>query len=171
MKKSNIAKKYFIQVLVLVVLFYIIYGTRAFYNWVMEPVMKAYANIGTWILSLFGQGVQAEGTQILSKGLTLNISIGCDGVEAMALFAIALVSMPVAFALRLRGLGIGLLILILVNIFRIVSLYFIGTYWNSTFEFFHVYFWQVAYIIIAAMIWYWWADKYLLNPLKTVENE
>lgn len=171
MKNINIAKRYFIQVLVFVVLFYIVYGTKTFYSWIMEPVMKAYANIGHWILSIFGQNVKAEGTEIISKGLTLNISIGCDGVEAMALFAIALVAMPVSFLLRLRGLGIGLLILVLVNIIRIVSLYFIGTYWNDTFEFFHVYFWQVAYILVAGMIWYWWADKYLLNPIKTVENE
>jgi len=99
---------------------------------------------------------QAIGEMLSSSAFSVSIARGCDAVEAMALFTSALLSFPAQWLKKLIGLAAGLLVLFTLNIGRIISLFLTGVHYPKAFEFMHVEFWQVAFILFAVGLWIFW---------------
>ena len=107
-------------------------------------------------LNLFGMGTTASGGMISSPRFSVNIARGCDAIEAMALFAIALLTFPARWIYKLTGLLTGIALLFSLNILRIVSLFLTGIWFPSAFEMMHVEVWQVVFIVFAIALWIFW---------------
>lgn len=135
---------------------------QPFFDVVNLPVVKGYAWIGSVLLNIFAQGTISDGSYIASDLFSMDISKGCDAITPTLLFMSAVIAFPIAFRLKIPALLIAPPALALLNIIRIISLFLIGSYLPSMFEFAHIELWQVIFILICFIGWvYWllWANK------------
>lgn len=141
---------------VLMVLFYAILLSEFFQTGMQLSIISANAKISSFILNILGMQTVANKETISSAAYSISIARGCDALEAMALFASALLTFPARWKHKLIGFFGGIALLFSLNIVRVVSLYLVGLYYPKAFEFMHVEAWQVIFIIFAIGIWIFW---------------
>lgn len=93
-------------------------------------------------------------------GFAVVIRAGCNGIEAAIILIAAMLAFPHAtLKQRFIGISIGFLTVQSLNILRIISLYYLGL-WNKTFfEWAHLYVWEVLImldVLIVFLIWLRW---------------
>jgi len=122
------------------------------------PFTSAIADISVWIVQTFDENVMATGNVIRDKvsGFGVRIERGCNGLEAVIILFAAIFAFPAPFKNKLIGFTAGFFAIQLLNLVRIISLYYLGQ-WNYTaFEWFHLYLWQALIILDALVVWLIW---------------
>ncbi len=112
--------------------------------------------MASWVLLLFGETTTVFQTVIRSPEYAVNIAKGCDSVEAIALLGIGLAVFPIQWQRKLKGMIIGAALFLGLNLIRIVSLFLIGKYVPSIFDFMHVDVWQALFLFLIVSFWLWW---------------
>lgn len=144
----------FVLIFLLILVAFYSFLLTAFYLEKIQPrIVNVNAAISNFILNTLGQKTTAVAENIYSAAFNISVKRGCDGVEAMALFAAALLAYPAAWKLKAKNLLIGISLLFCLNIIRIVSLFMIGVYKPQYFETFHIEVWQVIFILVAVTMW------------------
>lgn len=119
----------------------------------------AIASVVAPILSLLGTGATSEGTLLHVPGESIPVMRGCDGLEPIGLFALAVVAFPAPLRAKLAAALIGTCLLSLLNLFRVVSLVLLRVHWKSRFELFHMEIWPVVFVAITVSMWVFWAHR------------
>lgn len=129
------------------------------------PFTAMLADICTGLVSLFDGNVLAQGNVMRSttNGFAIAIERGCNGIEAMIVLTAAVLAFPAPFRHRLAGLAAGYVAIQALNIVRIISLYYLGQWSMTAFEWFHLYIWQALIILDALVVWLVWL-RYLPKP-------
>ena len=149
------------------VLFYILYYSSFYDQYLKDTLLNIQASLASGILNVFGYGSKVSGDQIYTNDFNIRIAGGCDGVEATALFILAIVAFPVNWRSKMVGIAAGVVTLFIVNLIRIVGLFVVGTHYYSSFEFFHLHGGVVLFTIFSVLIWILWANWSMVK-LKTV---
>lgn len=126
--------------------------------WVVEPWTSIVARTATAVATLFDPSVMASGAALVSMktGFAVTIVAGCNGLEAMIVLVAAVIAYPAPWKNRFIGLAAGSAAIAALNLVRIVSLFYIGQ-WNLTaFEWAHLYVWQVLIMLDALIVWLVW---------------
>ena len=127
-------------------------------KYVILPFTSLIADISVWIVQVFDDNVIANGNVIRDKvsGFGVRIERGCNGLEAVIILFAAIFAFPAPFKNKLIGFTIGFFAIQILNLVRIISLYYLGQ-WNYTaFEWFHLYLWQALIILDALVVWLIW---------------
>lgn len=127
-------------------------------KYVIIPFTSMIADISVWIVQVFDDNVVATGNVIRDKvsGFGVRIERGCNGLEAVIILFAAIFAFPAPFKNKLIGFVAGFFAIQLLNLVRIISLYYLGQ-WNYTaFEWFHLYLWQALIILDALVVWLIW---------------
>lgn len=142
----------------LLALFYALTLTPWYTAW-FRIYLRATVATAHALLHLLGQATTVSGTVISSAACTVDVRRGCDGLEPVALFAAAVLAVPlVGVRGKLWGIAAGVASLLALNQVRIVSLYFIGAHWPGLFELMHVEVWQVVFILLGIVLWVCWVQ-------------
>lgn len=151
-------------------LFYAFYYSPLYEKFVMPGLLNLQAKLASYVLILFGEKTSVEGDNIIGDTFKVSIHGGCDGLEATALYLIALIALPVvSFKEKYSALGYGLLILFVLNIFRIAILYYSGLYWPGAFEFLHLHGGVIIFMMISVILWLIWVNIILNKRKKIVQ--
>ncbi len=110
------------------------------------------------ILRLVGQDVTVDGTVLDSSRFGISIVRGCDGVEATALFAAAVLASPVALRARILFALAGAAALVAINLLRNVTLFLVGVYYPKAFDRIHFEAWPGVLIVLVLASWLIWAQ-------------
>jgi len=121
-----------------------------------SPLLHFFAAISAGVLSIFDGSVTANGETLSSPRFAVEIREGCDAIAPTVLYCLSVLFYPVSWSWRLKGIGVGIFALMILNVIRIISLYLTGAYAPSWFEFMHVDFWQVAFILFTVLLWIYW---------------
>jgi exosortase H (IPTLxxWG-CTERM-specific) len=147
-------------VLTFVVLLAVLGGA---YAWVSSTwhdqflwLMESTATLSGVVLSPFSDNVRWDGQICSFNYFDVRIIDECTGVFEMVIFAAAVLAFPTTWRKKLLGLLLGIPAIYLFNLLRIVLLLVVGSHSYRTFEFMHLYFWQVTLIVIIATIWIGW---------------
>ena len=127
-------------------------------RFVILPFTSMIADVSVWIVTLFDENVIATGNVIRDKvsGFGVRIERGCNGLEAIIILFSAIFAFPAPFKSKLIGFVAGFFAIQLLNLVRIISLFYLGQ-WNYTaFEWFHLYLWQALIILDALIVWLIW---------------
>ena len=127
-------------------------------KYVIIPFTSLIADISVWLVKVFDENVIAVGNVIRDKatGFGVRIERGCNGLEAVIILFSAIFAFPAPFKNKLIGFAIGFFAIQLLNLVRIISLFYLGQ-WNYTaFEWFHLYLWQALIILDALVVWLIW---------------
>lgn len=130
----------------------------------MPGLLNIQARLSSILLSFIGEKTTVEGDNIIGDTFKVSIHGGCDGLEATALYIVAMLALPlISLKEKLPALGYGLLILSVLNIFRIALLYYSGLYWPKAFEFLHLHGGVIIFMMISVLLWLIWVNKLLKN--------
>lgn len=130
-------------------LFYVVWATPIFQEYVIRNIAIAYATVAEFILNLFNYSVHRLEDTVGNGFFSISIKNGCDGVEGCALFVCALLFYPITISKKVRGILLGLIFLVFLNFVRIISLYLVGIHIPTFFDVMHESVWQVLYIIFS----------------------
>lgn len=125
---------------------------------VILPFTALLADVSAAIMLLFDDDVVASGQIIRSSsnGFAVEILPGCNAVEALIILFAAIFSFPARMSHKLTGFVAGFFAIQLLNLVRIISLFYLGQ-WNMTaFEWFHKYLWQAFIMLDALIFWLLW---------------
>lgn len=131
-------------------------------SWVSETALTWYlkwnASASGSVIDIFEESVTVAGKSISVPGrYALSIERGCDAVEPSALFCAGVLAFPASFFSKLPGMLIGTICLMVINIFRIVSLFYVGVFFPWAFDIMHVDVWQALFVFLAITFWVLWA--------------
>lgn len=163
--------KFVLGLVITMALFFAISFTEFFENAINLPIVIGYAKIGSAILNLFGLETITNGTNVIGTPFTMNIAKGCDAIAPTVLFMAAVLVYPTNFSNKWKALIIAPFAFALLNLVRVVSLYLLGAFAPSFFDFAHYEFWQGAFILITILAWFYWLLSILnQNRLNKIDE-
>ena len=130
---------------------------------ILKPYTGFLARVVSAIVNLFGAGAVATGTLVKSERFSMDIAMGCDGVEACCFFLAGVVAFPTSWRARLIGLGLGIPLIQLINLGRLVGLFYAGTYLPSLEENLHVYVAQTVVILFSTAVLVYWLERFAIR--------
>jgi len=92
-------------------------------------------------------------------GFAVEMRDGCNAVNVTLLFWSAVLAFPARWKSKLAGLVVGTLILQAINIVRFISLFYIGQYNLTLFEFTHGYLWETLLVLDTLVIFAIWVRR------------
>ena len=101
------------------------------------------------ILELFGVSSTYSGTLINLPSITLDVEFGCNGLEAVMIYIVAVLTFPATWKNRLFGIIGGFLVIQVLNLIRIVALAYSAVYHRDLFDLIHIYVAQGVMIAVA----------------------
>jgi archaeosortase B (VPXXXP-CTERM-specific) len=126
---------------------------------IVESMMTGTAEIVGFLIGVFSSDVTVGGKYISFGSFPVKIIEECTGIYEVLIFMAAVIAFPTSIRKKLIGLSFGIPVMYLFNVMRIIALIVVGRYWYSTFEFMHLYFWQVTLILMITSVWAFWIIK------------
>jgi exosortase/archaeosortase family protein len=116
----------------------------------MAEYLRLYARLVGFVVRIFDPNVTVYGNTVAGR-FSMQIVKSCDAMEANILFASAILAFPVPWRRKAAALGGGLAALVTLNLFRLVTLYFVGIFAGSAFESMHRDVWPLLMVAFAAV--------------------
>jgi exosortase/archaeosortase family protein len=140
-------------------IFYSIYYSDFFIEYIGTPLIQAQAKVGSFLLNLLGQGTDTTNELIHSGDFSISVKKGCDGLEPLAILLSGILVFPVKFELKIKGILYGILAVMLLNFVRIVGLYLVGLHFPGTvFDVLHEQGGFIIFTSLSIFIWMFWAN-------------
>jgi exosortase H (IPTLxxWG-CTERM-specific) len=119
------------------------------------------ASISAWLIQAAG-GACLQHAATLSnpdRGFAIEVRDGCNGINVVILLWAAILAYPSNLKWKLIGLAGGLAAIQFLNLLRLISLFYLGQYSFSIFEFAHLYLWEMLIIIDAMAVFGLWIRR------------
>jgi exosortase H (IPTLxxWG-CTERM-specific) len=165
--KTISIKRFVITYIALMLAFFFVAWFKPIHNIidVNDVYTKSVVVLSSKILRLTGVSCTYQGSIIALPALSLDVKFGCNGLEAVMIYAIAVVAYPAHWKKKLVGIAAGFLVLQAANILRILLLAYSGIHLKGLFQFIHVYIAQGIMIALALAVFFLY-----LNYAKKVET-
>jgi len=116
---------------------------------VIQPFTTSLATVSAAIITPFDDNVISSGRVLRDalSGFAVSIESGCNGVEATIVLIAGVLAFPASLRQKLTATLLGFVAIQALNIVRIISLFYLGQ-WNYTiFEWFHLYLWPILIMV------------------------
>ena len=108
-------------------------------------------------------GAQAVGQNDLlrnpTSGFSIQVKNTCNASNVTILLWAAILGFPASWAAKGKGIIAGTLAIQVANLFRIVSLFYIGQIDTRWFEFMHLYVWESVFVLFTLTIFWTWVRR------------
>jgi exosortase H (IPTLxxWG-CTERM-specific) len=138
------------------------------------PFTSGIAGLSATLMQVWDDQVMAQGKLIwdAASGFAVSIEAGCNGVEAGIVLVAATLAFPSTWVEKLLGIATGMLTVQALNLLRIVTLFYLGQ-WNETwFEWAHLYLWQALImldVLAVFLLWLRWLSTRVQAPSAHAE--
>jgi exosortase H (IPTLxxWG-CTERM-specific) len=156
--------RFFLHFSWITVLLFTVQLTSRAQDAIVTPFTSLVAWISAALIEFWDAGVASSGKIIWDKasGFAVSIEAGCNGVEAGIVLIAAMLAFPASVRQKLVGISIGMLTVQALNLIRIISLFYLGQ-WNQTaFEWAHLYLWQALImldVLLVFLVWLRWVTS------------
>jgi exosortase H (IPTLxxWG-CTERM-specific) len=156
--------------------FLLIFGANALIGfgfevipWVDQHLIKNYIASISWmagnLINLAGglADVNKAVIQHPVNSFAIMVANGCSGLEAVILLVAGILAFPATLRQRIIGCIVGTMTIVTLNLLRIISLYYLGQYSQSWFDWAHFYAWDNLIMIdalVAFFLWVRWLPPY-----------
>ena len=131
--------------------FFLLLGLKPVQN--VVDINGGYSNaivyVTAQVLGLIGVTSTVQGSVIHLPSISLDVEFGCNGLEAVMIYAVAVLTFPASWKNRLIGILAGFLVIQVLNLIRIVALAYAGVYHKDLFDLIHLYVAQGVMIAVA----------------------
>jgi exosortase H (IPTLxxWG-CTERM-specific) len=113
------------------------------------------------LIGFCGGHVRVEGAVLRDPftGFAIEMRDGCNAANVTILLWSAMLAFPAAWRIKAVGLLAGSLAIHAVNIVRFISLFYLGLYSASLFEFAHAYLWECMLVLDTMVIFGLWVNR------------
>ena len=113
------------------------------------------------LIRCFGGHAAARGTvlETATGNFAVEMQDGCNGVNVTILLWSAILAFPASWKKKGLGLTAGTLLILALNTVRFISLFYLGQYSWSWFEFAHVYLWESLLMLDTLFIFGVWVHR------------
>lgn len=129
----------------------------------LSVIENAVAVAATGVAHVVGSAARVmNGNLILTQNLTLNINHECTGVFVLFVLVSFITAYPATLQAKVIGIVVGVTTLSFINIVRIATLVRLVEFYPKSFEYFHEYIWQGAFLMLVtlyAISWVEWARR------------
>jgi exosortase H (IPTLxxWG-CTERM-specific) len=150
---------FLLRFVVLLIVFYLIVAFGPVNDAVIVPFTAGIASVSGKMLNALGERTEVVGTEIRSSSFGVNIENGCNGVETALLFGAAVLAFPARWSRRLLGLAAGFLAIQVLNLFRVITLFWIGLHRPALFNSSHTVIWQSVVVLFGVLLFLLWASR------------
>jgi len=142
-------------------------------KYVILPFTSMIADISVWIVQVFDDNVIASGNVIRNEvsGFGVRIERGCNGIEAVIILFAAIFAFPAPIKNKLMGFAVGFFVIQILNLLRIISLFYLGQWNYSAFEWAHLYLWQALIVLDSLVVWLIWLRTLPNSRYRTDRSE
>ena len=131
-------------------------------------LMVVTADVTGFFLKLFGLTVRVSERIVSLPNFSIEVVGECTGLYEMLIFLAAMIAYPASWKKKLIGAGLAIPFLYAINIIRMIFITLVANWSPKTFDFLHMYFWQVAMILIIVSAWVLWIEKVVHYERKAV---
>lgn len=130
-------------------------------DYFVTPWTNGLAHFCAQLVAIVDPSAVATGKVLRSatNGFAVSIEAGCNGVEATLVLIAAILAFPSTWKQKLWGLGLGFLAVQGLNIVRIISLFYLGQWSMTAFEWAHLYIWQALIMLDVLIVWLIWVRR------------
>lgn len=129
----------------------------------LRVVENAFAAMATGLAHVVGSAAQVvDGNLIMTRNLSLNINHECTGVFVLFVLVSFITAYPAKLQAKAIGILVGVTALSAINVLRIATLVRIVEAYPASFDYFHEYVWQGAFLMLVtlyAITWVEWARR------------
>jgi archaeosortase B (VPXXXP-CTERM-specific) len=111
------------------------------------------------LLNMLGVDAMTNGSIVRLDGLWMVIVDECTGIYEILVYTAAVLAFPTSMKKKAVGIAFGIPLLTLLNMTRLICLAFVGIYAAESFEFVHLYLWQVTLILLIVIVLSIWIYK------------
>ena len=128
-----------------------------------EPAVARFTRglvtVSAALIRLFGGHAVAIGDLLENPTdhFAIQMAYGCNGAHVTILLWAAVLAFPATWKQKAKGLFAGTAALHVVNLIRFISLFYVGIYNRSWFDFAHLYLWESLMMIDTLVIFWTWA--------------
>jgi exosortase H (IPTLxxWG-CTERM-specific) len=117
------------------------------------------------MLTAVGLPCTYQGFVLILPALALEVKFGCNGLEAVLIYSIAVLSYPTQWKKKLVGIIAGFFIIQAANFLRMIMLVYAGVHLKRLFDYIHVYIAQGLMIALALGVFFIYLN-YANTPQK-----
>ena len=123
-------------------------------------VSQALVNFSHLLIRLGGGAAIVEGKVLRQpfNGFAVEMRDGCNAVNVTLLLWSAIVAFPASWKLKAIGLTVGTAIIQAINVVRFISLFYLGQYSMTWFDFAHGYLWESMIVLDTMVIFWLWVN-------------
>lgn len=143
--------RFIVTYIVLMGVFFLLLGLTPVKNIIDVNGLYSHAIviITAHALGLFGIVASYHETLINLPSITLDVEFGCNGLEAVMIYSVAVLTFPATWKNRLLGIVIGFAIIQFLNLIRIIALAYSAVHHKELFDLVHLYVAQGVMIAVA----------------------
>jgi exosortase H (IPTLxxWG-CTERM-specific) len=135
-----------------------------------HPAIDGFSSSLVWassvLINSLGGNASYQGTILRSptNGFAIEMRDGCNGVNVMILLWSAVLAFPVSLLWKSVGMLAGAVAIQGLNFLRFISLFYLGQYSLSCFEFAHLYLWETLILLDAIIVFGIWVRRASERP-------
>jgi exosortase H (IPTLxxWG-CTERM-specific) len=112
------------------------------------------------LIIICGGKATAQGAILQApSGFAVEMRDGCNAVNVTILLWAAVIAFPATWRMRVLGALGGSLVIQAVNVVRFITLFYIGQYSASWFDFAHGYLWESLIVLDTMVIFWLWVSR------------
>lgn len=149
-------KRFALTYLLLMGAFFFLIGFKPIQDIVdLNGLYTRYVVIATSkAMGLIGVSCTHQGSLIHLPSISLDVKFGCNGLEAVMIYSVAVIAFPSTWKKKAAGIVGGFVIIQAMNILRITALAYSGVHFRSLFEYFHIYVAQGMMIAVSLGVFF-----------------
>jgi exosortase H (IPTLxxWG-CTERM-specific) len=122
---------------------------------------RALVRVSRVLIGICGGQARVEGAVLRdpASGFAVEMRDGCNAVNVTILLWSAVLAFPAPWMLKALGLLAGSLFIQALNIVRFISLFYIGQYSMTWFDFAHGYLWESLLVLDTMVVFGLWANR------------
>lgn len=108
-----------------------------------------------------GHATREEAILRAPGGFAVEMRDGCNAINVTILLWSAVLAFPATWRMKILGLAAGSALIQIVNILRFISLFYLGQYSATWFEFAHSYLWETLIVLDTMIVFWFWVSSVL----------
>ena len=113
------------------------------------------------ILLCGGHAVREAAILRAPGGFAVEMRDGCNAINVTILLWSAILAFPSTWKMKVLGLLAGTAIIQAINILRFITLFYLGQYSLTLFDFAHSYLWESLIMLDTMVVFWYWVNRVL----------
>lgn len=133
------------------------------------PVQAADVHFSQWLVGIShnlvllfgGHATRVDAILRAPGGFAVEMRDGCNAVNVTILLWSAILAFPASWKLKALGMAVGTAVIQVVNVIRFISLFYLGQYSMTWFDFAHAYLWESLIVLDTLVVFWYWVTRVL----------